>query len=133
METNNGVQTFYARTRQQWRKWLEKYSQSKKEICLILYHKKSNTPCVPYNEAIEEALCFGWIDSKANRRSPDSFYQRFSPRKPNGNWSKPNIERAERMIAKGLMTGHGQKFIDIAKDKGKWVTKDRGAAAASRP
>jgi len=120
METKNGIRTFYARTRQQWRKWLEKNCQSKKSICLIVYHKKSKTKCVSYSEAIEEGLCYGWIDSLANKRDAESFYQKFTPRKPTSNWSKRNIERVEQMIAKGLMTAHGQKLVDIAKQKGKW-------------
>jgi uncharacterized protein YdeI (YjbR/CyaY-like superfamily) len=120
METNKGVETFHAKTRQQWRKWLEKNSQSKKEVYLILYHKKSSTKSVPYSEAVEEALCFGWIDSLKNKRDAESAYQRFSPRKPNSNWSNSNKERVERMVKEGLMTGHGQKLIDLAKEKGKW-------------
>jgi len=98
METKNGIEAFYAKTRQQWRRWLKKNSQSEKSICLIIYHKKSKTKCIPYNEAIEEALCYGWIDSRADKRDPESFYQRFSPRKANSNWSNRNIERVERMV-----------------------------------
>lgn len=120
METNNGIDAFYAKTRQQWRRWLAKNSQLKTSVCLIVYHKKSNTKCISYNDAIEEALCFGWIDSKANKRDPESFYQRFSPRKPGSNWSKPNRERVEKMIKEGFMTEHGQRLITIAKQKGKW-------------
>lgn len=120
METNNGIEAFYAKTRLQWRKWLAKNCQSKKSVCLIIYHKKSKTKCVDYAEAIEEALCFGWIDSKANKRDPESFYLQFTPRKPNSNWSKRNMERVARMVDEGLMTEHGQKFIDIAKKTGKW-------------
>lgn len=120
METNKGVEAFYAKTRQQWRKWLEKNSQSKKEVCLILYSKNSETASVGYAEAVEEALCFGWIDSLTNKRDPESRYQRFSPRKPNSNWSKSNIERVERMIQEGLMTEQGQQLIDLAKQAGKW-------------
>ena len=120
METNNGIKTFYAKTRVQWRTWLEKNSQSNKEVCLILYHKKSNTKCITYTEAIEEALCFGWIDSKANKRDAESYYQRLSPRKPKSNWSKPNKEQVEKMINEGLMTEQDQKQIDIAKQNGTW-------------
>ena len=120
METNKGVETFYAKTRVQWRKWLQKNSQSKKEVCLILYNKGSDTKSVTYAEAVEEALCFGWIDSLTNKRDEESRYQRFSPRKPNSNWSKSNIERVERMIKEGLMTEQGQKLIDFAKQKGMW-------------
>lgn len=120
METNNGIEAFYAKTRQQWRRWLEANSQSKKAVCLIIGHKNSKTKCIKYNEAIEEALCYGWIDSLANRRDIQSFYQKFTPRKPNGNWSNANIERAERMVKEGLMTEQGQKLINIAKQTGKW-------------
>ena len=120
METNKGVETFYAKTRQQWRKWLEQNGQKKTEVCLILYKKDSETPSVSYNDAVEEALCFGWIDSLTNKRDDDSRYQRFSPRKPAGNWSKSNVERVARLTDAGLMTEHGQKMIDIAKENGKW-------------
>jgi uncharacterized protein YdeI (YjbR/CyaY-like superfamily) len=120
METNRGIEAFYAETRQQWREWLEKNCQSKKEVCLIVYHKSSKTKGVRYNEAVEEALCFGWIDSLTNKRDVESFYQRFSPRKPASNWSGSNKERVDRMIREGLMTEHGQKLIDHAKQTGKW-------------
>lgn len=120
METNKGMETFYAKNRQQWRKWLQKNSQSKKEVCLIIYHKKSDTKSIYYEEAVEEALCFGWIDSLRNKRTGESFYQRFSPRRPNSNWSKSNKERVERMVKEGLMTKHGQKLVDIARQTGEW-------------
>lgn len=120
METKDDIKAFYAKTRQQWRKWLETNSQSKKAICLIIYHKNSKTKCTSYPEAIEEALCYGWIDSKANKRDSESFYQKFTPRKPNSNWSKTNRERVERLVKQGLMTEQGQKLIAIAKQTGKW-------------
>ncbi|MEN7551720.1 hypothetical protein AAG747_27640 [Rapidithrix thailandica] len=59
METNRGIETFYAKTRSQWRKWLEQNSQSKKEVCLIICRKKSKMEGIPHHEAVEEALCFG--------------------------------------------------------------------------
>ena len=121
METNKGIEAVYAITRQEWRNWLAENCQSKKAVCLILHHKKSANKGISYAESIEEALCYGWIDSKANKRDADSFYLQFTPRKPKSNWSKPNVERVNRMIAQGLMTEHGQKFIDIAKETGKWV------------
>jgi uncharacterized protein YdeI (YjbR/CyaY-like superfamily) len=125
METNNGVPAFYAKNRQQWRKWLEKNSGKKDEICLIQYHKKSATPSVSYAEAVEEALCFGWIDSVKHKRDAESTYQRFSPRKPNSNWSATNRERVSRLIEQGLMTEQGQKVIDISKEKGKWEPAEK--------
>lgn len=117
-ETVNGVEIYYAKTREQWRKWLEKYSRSEKEIFLVLYNKGSEVKSVGYAEAVEEALCFGWIDSLTKKRDVESRYQRFSPRKPNSNWSASNRERVERLIRQGLMTGDGQKLIDLAIQKG---------------
>jgi uncharacterized protein YdeI (YjbR/CyaY-like superfamily) len=121
METKDGTQAVYAKTRKEWRKWLKQNSQSEKSVWLILYHKNSKVPCVNLNDATEEALCFGWIDSLAKKRDAESFYLTFSPRNPKkSKWSKPNRERAEKMISKGLMTEHGQRLIDIAKETGKW-------------
>ncbi|RRB02419.1 YdeI/OmpD-associated family protein [Larkinella rosea] len=122
METNRNIEAVSAENRQQWRQWLENNSQSKTEICLILYSKSSEKPSVSYREAVEEALCFGWIDSLTNKRDAESRYQRFSPRKPKSNWSRSNIERVERLIRDGLMTESGQRMIDLAKQMGKWET-----------
>src|SRR5689334_25115340 len=116
METKDGKQAVYANTRKVWRKWLKQNGQSEKSVWLILYHKKSDVPCVDINDATEEALCFGWIDSLARKRDAESFYLTFTPRNPKrSKWSQPNRERATRMIEQGLMTKHGQALIDIAK------------------
>lgn len=120
METKDGKQAVYAKTRLEWRKWLKQNCQSVKSVWLILYHKKSKVQSVNTNDAIEEALCFGWIDSKAKKRDAESFYLTFTPRNPKSKWSKPNRDRAERLIKKRLMTRHGQQLIGIAKDTGRW-------------
>jgi uncharacterized protein YdeI (YjbR/CyaY-like superfamily) len=114
------MEAFYAVERPQWRKWLADNCQLKPSVCLIIYHKKSKTKSITYNEAVEEALCFGWIDCKANSRNFESYYLKFSPRKPKSNWSKTNRERVEHLIQGGLMTEQGQKYIDMAKQTGKW-------------
>jgi uncharacterized protein YdeI (YjbR/CyaY-like superfamily) len=120
-EIKDGKQAIYAKTRAVWRKWLTKNNQVQKSVWLILYHKKSKVESVKLIEATEEALCFGWIDSLCKKRDDESYYLTFSPRNPKkSKWSKPNIERAERMIAQGLMTEHGQRMIDIAKESGNW-------------
>jgi len=120
MELHNNLPTFHARTRKEWRRWLEKKGASEKSVWLIIYHKASDTRSIYYDEAVEEALCFGWIDSVAHKRNKESKYQFFTHRKPKSNWSKINRERAERMIASGLMTPAGQKLIDLAKKTGTW-------------
>ena len=122
METKDGKLAIYAPTRQDWRNWLEKNSHIEKSVWLILHKKKSKTPSVDLIAATEEALCFGWIDSLCKRRDEESYYLTFSHRNPKtSKWSKPNIERAERLIKENLMKPQGQKLIDLAKEQGKWI------------
>lgn len=77
-ELKNGVKTFSARSRKVWRNWLENNHSKESSIWLIIYKKETNIPSVYYNEAVDEALCFGWIDSKPNKRDEESYYQFFS-------------------------------------------------------
>ncbi len=123
METKDGKQAIYAISRADWRKWLRQNSQKEKSVWLILYHTKSKTKSVNLNDATEEALCFGWIDSLCKKRDAESYYLTFTPRNPKkSKWSKPNRDRAEKLILQGLMTEQGQQLIDIAKQTGRWDT-----------
>ncbi|WP_067151468.1 YdeI/OmpD-associated family protein [Pseudotamlana agarivorans] len=124
MEMKDGKPAIYCKTRKEWRKWLNKNCETDKSVWLILHKKKSTKACVSLIEATEEAVCFGWIDSLCKKRDEESYYLTFTPRNPKrSNWSDRNIERAERMIEQGLMTENGLKFIEIAKEKGKWKEK----------
>ena len=124
METKDDKPTFYAPTRTAWRGWLAQNHQTAQSVWLILYHKKSKTESINLNDATEEALCFGWIDSLCKKRDAESFYLTFTPRNPKkSKWSQPNIIRAEKMIAQGLMDVKGQYHIDLAKQNGKWAQK----------
>ena len=120
METNNKIQAVQAKTRKDWRKWLEKNHQAEKSVWLIIYRKQTKTKSIYYDEAVEEALCFGWIDSKANKRDDESYYLYFAQRKPKSNWSKINRERVGKMIKQGLMTPAGQALVNLAKKTGTW-------------
>ncbi|NIJ52863.1 YdeI/OmpD-associated family protein [Dyadobacter arcticus] len=120
METKNDIQAVYAKTRKEWREWLVENGQTEKSVWLIIYHKNSETESIYYPEAIEEALCFGWIDSKSIKRDADSSYLMFTLRKANGTWSSINKERVQRLTVDGLMTPAGQYFIDLAKETGTW-------------
>jgi uncharacterized protein YdeI (YjbR/CyaY-like superfamily) len=102
--------TLYVKTRSEWRTWLEKNYDREKDIWLIYYRKASGKPRIAYNEAVEEALCFGWIDSIVKKVDEDSFAQRFSPRRPKSNWSILNLERMKRLIKDGLMTPVGLTY-----------------------
>ena len=111
----------YAEDRQAWRDWLQGHHNKEKNAWLIIYHKKSKTPSVAYDEAVEEALCFGWIDSKPNKRDHESYLLFFAKRNPKSNWSRLNRERAERMLEQGRMTQAGLEMIETAKQNGSWT------------
>jgi uncharacterized protein YdeI (YjbR/CyaY-like superfamily) len=114
------VKTFLASTTADWRAWLAQNCQSEKEVWLVIYHSESGTPSVRYHEAIEHALCYGWIDSQARKRDADSSCLRFTPRRPHSTWSRVNRQRAARMIELGLMTEPGQALIELARASGTW-------------
>jgi uncharacterized protein YdeI (YjbR/CyaY-like superfamily) len=106
----------YFRTRKQWRKWLEKHHSVSDGVWLIYYKKVSGKTSVSYEDAVEEALCFGWIDSKIKRVNEEYYIQSFTPRRKRSRWSKYNIERVKKLIDKGLMSPAGlaeyQKALD---------------------
>jgi uncharacterized protein YdeI (YjbR/CyaY-like superfamily) len=94
--------------RQAWREWLRKNNDRCAEIWLVFYKKHTLKPGVAYREAVEEAICFGWIDGLKKRIDEDRYAYRFSPRRPRSKWSPLNIELATKMIEEGRMTASGQ-------------------------
>jgi uncharacterized protein YdeI (YjbR/CyaY-like superfamily) len=100
-------ETLYVTTREDFRKWLEKNHKSKKEIWLIQYKKATRKPSLNYVDAVEEAICFGWIDGLEKSMDAERYALRFSPRRPQSNWTETNKERARRLIAEGKMTEPG--------------------------
>ncbi|MFD1255880.1 YdeI family protein [Mucilaginibacter terrae] len=120
METKDGVKTFHARSRAAWRQWLAKNHQSETSVWLIIYRKESKTSSVYYPEAVDEALCFGWIDSKPNKRDEESYYQFFSKRNAKSNWSKVNKLKVEKLLQQNLMMPAGLAIIELAKQSGTW-------------
>jgi uncharacterized protein YdeI (YjbR/CyaY-like superfamily) len=105
------TETLFVKNRKQWRSWLEKNHNTAKEIWLIYFKKHSNKPRIPYNDAVEEALCFGWIDSTVKLFDKDSNVQRFSPRRKNSDLSEMNKERIRRLVKEGKMTSYGLDSI----------------------
>lgn len=105
------MKTFYAPDRKTWREWLEKNHNKEKEIWLVYFRKTTGKPTVTYPEAVEEALCFGWIDSIEKGLDSERFIGRFTPRKPKSNWSESNRARVKRLIENGLMTASGRKAL----------------------
>jgi uncharacterized protein YdeI (YjbR/CyaY-like superfamily) len=118
------IGTFYAPDRQTWRAWLAEHHATEPGIWLIYYKKESGKPRVAYDEAVEEALCFGWVDSRPNEIDAERYMQLFTPRKPKSPWSKLNKARVEALIAQGLMTPAGLAKIEAARQDGSWTAYD---------
>ena len=120
--------TLYVTNRKQWRSWLVKNHDKEKDIWLIYYRKSSGKKRIPYNDAVEEALCYGWIDSIVKGIDEERFAQRFSPRRKNSVLSQLNKERIHRLIEKKKMTSKGLNAVKHAFDESsknsKCVIKD---------
>ena len=99
--------TLYVANRDDWRAWLEKNHASETEVWLIYYKKHSGQPRIPYDDAVEEALCFGWIDSTVRSIDEDRYAQRFTPRRKNSQWSELNKRRVRKLFKEGRMTEAG--------------------------
>ena len=119
-EIHKGIPAVQAADRSGWRKWLLKNHLKEKSVWLIIYHKQSKKKTIYYPEAVEEALCFGWIDSKPNKRDSESYYLYFAPRKIKSVWSKINKIRVTKLLDAGMMTPAGQAQIDMAMSNGSW-------------
>lgn len=120
---NDSLQVYVA-NRKEWRRWLSENYQKATEVWLVFPRKWTGIPAIPYNDAVEEALCFGWIDSKVKRLDEERYIQWYSPRKDDSNWSESNKKRVEKLIDLGLMTPAGQQKIEIAKRNGSWDRLD---------
>lgn len=111
-------------SRAEWRAWLEQNHTRASGVWLITYKKAAGQPRVEYDDAVEEALCFGWIDSKPNKLDHERSMLWFAPRKPGTGWSRPNKERVERMLAAGLMAPAGLAKVEAAQRDGSWSALD---------
>jgi len=100
-------ETLYITDRKKWRIWLRKNHKTKNEIWLIYYKKHTGKARIPYDDAVEEALCYGWIDSTVKRIDSSKYAQKFTPRREKSNWSDHNLSRAKMLIKKGKMTKIG--------------------------
>ncbi len=111
-------------SREEWRLWLAENHLAKQSVWLIYYKKKSGVPTLSWSEAVDEALCFGWIDSKAKPVDEEKFMQFFCQRKPNSVWSKINKEKVQRLMDAGLIAPAGYESIEAAKQNGSWTILD---------
>ncbi len=115
---------FYPTNTTEWRDWLAENHISKQSVWLVFYNKASAKKSITWSEAVDVALCFGWIDSKKVKIDADTSHQFFSKRKPNSTWSKINKEKIETLTAQGLMMPAGLACIEVAKQNGSWTILD---------
>lgn len=116
------TQKLYVTKRNDWRIWLEKNHANRKEVWLVYYKKHTGKPGITYDDGVEEALCFGWIDSIIRRLDDEKFARKFTPRRDRSNWSELNRKRARKMIRQGKMTETGlARFKEI--DSKRFKTK----------
>jgi len=112
------------RDRDEWRAWLAANHTRPTGAWVVMDRRATEAAMVPYVEAVEEALCFGWIDSKVVKLDAERTLQWFSPRRPRGTWARSNKERVERLTAEGRMTPAGLAVIEQAKRDGTWTLLD---------
>ncbi|MNJ90879.1 hypothetical protein D3C87_85190 [compost metagenome] len=120
----DGIEIVYPQNPQEWRQWLEENHQSKQAVWVVFYKKASGKPTMTWSESVDEALCFGWIDSKKVPIDNEKSHQFFSKRKAKSTWSKINKEKIIRLTASGLMSEAGLQAIETAKQNGSWTILD---------
>ncbi|MBO3270262.1 YdeI/OmpD-associated family protein [Hymenobacter defluvii] len=115
---------FRPTSRQHWREWLEAHHLEQQGVWLVYSKKKSAIPSLTWSEAVDEALCFGWIDSKAESIDETTYRQFFCPRKPKSGWSRINKEKIQRLLAADQIAPAGLASIETAKQNGSWTLLD---------
>ncbi len=120
-------------TPQEFRKWLEKNHKTETEIWVGFYKKASEKTGMNYDQALDEALCFGWIDGLVNKYNEESYAQRFSPRRSKSVWSQINTQHIKRLIKEGKMTPAGMAVVSAAKKDGRWDSAYASSANTKIP
>jgi uncharacterized protein YdeI (YjbR/CyaY-like superfamily) len=116
-----------------WRAWLDNHHADHPGVWLVLHKKGGQTTTLTYPQALDEALCFGWIDGQIGRRDDDSYRQRFTPRRPNSPWSARNVAHVTRLTEAGRMRPAGIAAVDAAKAHGRWQAAYHGQADMQIP
>lgn len=120
----NELETFCPKSSAEWRKWLDENHESKQSIWLVYYKTATKIPSLTWSEAVDEALCYGWIDSTKKTIDKESYIQYFSKRKPSSTWSKVNKDKIILLTKNDLMKKAGLDCIEIAKKNGNWALMD---------
>lgn len=128
------MKQIHVATRSQWRQWLARNHEREKDGAWLVFQKKhSRRPSLDYEEAVEEALCYGWIDSIIQRINDHSYRRKFTPRKADSAWSKTNKQRVEKVTQAGRMTEFGQAKVEFAKKSGRWAVDPQPLIARDAP
>jgi len=135
--------SIHPKSRKEWRSWLENNHARNEGVWFVSYKKTTGKPRLEYDEAVEEALCFGWVDSKPNKLDDERSMLWFAPRKAGTGWSRPNKQRVEKLIQEGLTMPAGMAKVEAAKQDGSWsaldavealeIPPDLGKALAANP
>ena len=125
-ETGDIMRAMYVNNREDWRKWLAKNYDKEKELWLIYYKENTGKPSIPYEDSVEEALCFGWIDSIVKKMDEEKYARKFTPRTDKTKWSVLNKRRVKKLIKEGRMTKIGLSKIGPSVLKRKEVTVKEG-------
>lgn len=133
MAQKKDIETIYPQNPLQWREWLEKNHLDTDAVWVIFYKKESGQPTLSWSESVDEALCFGWIDSLKKKLDDERSVQFFSKRKPKSTWSKINKEKIERLNDAGLMKPAGMECVRVAKENGSWTLLDEVDALVIPP
>lgn len=114
------MKTIEVKDRKEWRAWLAENHDREYEIWVIYYKKATGIPSIEYGDSLDEALCYGWVDSLIRRVDEQKYARKFTPRRDDSKWSLANKRRVEQLMRKGLMTEHGLKKVEAAKRSGSW-------------
>lgn len=116
-----------------WREWLGEHHDEAPGVWLVLHKKGGTVTTLTYDQALDEALCFGWIDGQVGRRDDSSYRQRFTPRRSGSRWSARNVDHVGRLVTAGRMQASGQAAVDAAKADGRWDSAYAGPGSATIP
>jgi len=114
------MKTVEVKHRAEWRAWLAANHGKETEVWLVYYKKETGKETINYEASVEEALCYGWVDSIINKIDETKYVRKFTPRKDDSKWSPSNKKRVEKLIREGLMTEYGLQKVEAAKQSGQW-------------
>jgi uncharacterized protein YdeI (YjbR/CyaY-like superfamily) len=127
------IKAVHLTTREAWRKWLARHHASETEIWLIFFKQHTGKRALTYNEAVEEALCYGWIDSIVRRRDDETYLRKFTPRRTGSKWSAMNVKRVRKLVRAGMMTDAGLAVVGDALQHHERIEPKKAAGAPTVP